>query len=433
MEVVFTPSKLRTLGRHLRDTERPTEEDLLLLQLYRMSFREIIKRVFEIVCVEAYKINVEAICSFRIKRIDSIIRKLQRLKGQLELKSMRDIAGCRCILQSDTEVFKLMKALKRSPLRLAQDPNIYIGKKKKESGYQSIHLYVALPEYPQQCVEIQIRSTTHHDWATFVETLDLLYDTKIKEGIQNNSQQYKDFYRFHQILSIPESKWNQNEGEAILKTVIEYDIIGKLDSVLVKNVVHVRHQWAEMLSNNLSPSYFFISTNEENQPTIVAFELYSQAEAFYYESFESNPNTNMVLVCMPNATFEMISIAYANYLLVSHKFTHQLHVLFAKYIDNYFNYNPSLAHQFFNYYQRSADKILDYIDVEINDMKRSSNQYDDAIMNEWMSDVKDRLQSYHDDLNTINRKTYNKIVLGNVSGVKRIYMIFIFFIQKLIN
>lgn len=54
---------------------------------------------------------------------------------------MRDIAGCRCILYSDSEVFKLMKALKQTPLVLAQEPNIYIGKKKKSLD---ISLYICM-------------------------------------------------------------------------------------------------------------------------------------------------------------------------------------------------------------------------------------------------------------------------------------------------
>lgn len=218
MDTVFTKNSLRTLGRRLRDTDCPKSEDIFLLQQYRVTYKEVIKRVFGIVCSEAVKINNEAICSFRIKRIDSIIRKLQRLKGQLELKSMRDIAGCRCILYSDSEVFKLMKALKQTPLVLAQEPNIYIGKKKKESGYQSIHMYVTVPEFPKQYVEIQIRSIAHHDWATFVETLDLLYNTKIKEGISTNEEQYNDLYRLHQILAIPEAQRNREENETIINS-----------------------------------------------------------------------------------------------------------------------------------------------------------------------------------------------------------------------
>ncbi len=60
----------------------------------------------------------------------------------------------------------------------------------------------------------------------------------------------------------------------------------------------------------------------------------------------------MVLVCMPNASFDMISIAYSNYILISHKFTHQLHLTFAKYIENYYVQNPMFALRFSEYYKK---------------------------------------------------------------------------------
>ena len=433
MDTVFTKNSLRTLGRRLRDTDCPKSEDIFLLQQYRVTYKEVIKRVFGIVCSEAVKINNEAICSFRIKRIDSIIRKLQRLKGQLELKSMRDIAGCRCILYSDSEVFKLMKALKQTPLVLAQEPNIYIGKKKKESGYQSIHMYVTVPEFPEQYVEIQIRSIAHHDWATFVETLDLLYNTKIKEGISTNEEQYNDLYRLHQILAIPEAQRNREENETIINTVIKYDIIGNLDSVLVKNIVHVRHQWADMISQISNPSYFFIRTDTMNQPKISAFTSYSEAEDFYYQSFESDSNSNMVLVSMPNASFDMISIAYSNYLLISHKFTHQLHIIFAKYIEDYFPKNPSLAIKFSHYYRKNSSKIAGYIDLEIQDMKQSIHKYDKSIINEWLTDVQDRLQDFQNDTQLITRKSLKRAAIGNATGIKKIYKSITYYLHRILK
>ncbi len=67
MDTVFSKNKLQSLGRRLRESEIPSTEDIALLQKYRISYKEIVKTVFEIVCREAQNINSEAICSFRIK------------------------------------------------------------------------------------------------------------------------------------------------------------------------------------------------------------------------------------------------------------------------------------------------------------------------------------------------------------------------------
>lgn len=396
MAITFTKNILQRLGRNLRDSVNPSSEDLSMLQEYRLSHKDIVKKVFDIICNEAHTINEEAICTFRIKRIDSIIRKLQRLKGQLELKSMRDIAGCRCIMKSDAEVFKLMNNLKYTPLRLIQEPNIYMGKYKKDTGYGSIHMYVALPEYEKLYVEIQIRTEEQHDWATFVETIDLLYDTKLKEGINTTTEeQYNDFYRMHQILSKLDSHRSKTENIELIRVVIKYNILEKLDTILVSNIANVRHQWAKMMSEIEFPQYFYIGTTENNQPIISAYTSYSDAEQYYYDSFEKSYNKNQVIVCVMNPSYNRICTAYSNYMLVCHKFSHRIHKLFADAIDA--NIGDETIFNIAFYYRRIVKRLSKHIDIEIQELENSQNVYDDKVIQEWMVDVNVNLEQYQSD------------------------------------
>lgn len=430
MSEKISKNRLQKLGRNLRDSTNPAEDDINLLQQYRLSHKDIVKAVFDIVCRESMRINSDAICSFRIKRIDSIIRKLRRLKGYVELKSMRDIAGCRCILNSDAEVFKLMKALKNTELQLVQDINVYIGSKKKKTGYQSIHMYVSLSNYDNKCVEIQIRSVAHHDWATFVEMMDLIYNTKIKEGtIRENSDIDNDFYKFHQLLAANDRA--KNDDAFIIQTIVKYDIIGKIDEILVKNIVNVRRQWVDIMSSTNDAKYFFITTDIKNQAQIKAFNTYSEAESHYYSTFEANPNNNMVLVSMPNVTFDAISVAYSNYVLACHKFTHTLHSLFANYVKKYYLDESYVIMNFITYYRQRATTITRYISIEVKYIKSLAPTCNRQIIEEWFLDVQRRLNDFKDDVNILNNVAVRQLIIGDTKGLVKIFRLIIYYINLL--
>lgn len=427
----FTQNNLRRLGRSLRDCDTPSANDLAQLQEYRLFHKDIAKQVFDVLCKKATEINKEAICSFRIKRIDSIIRKLQRLKGKVELKSMRDIAGCRCILRNDAEVFKLMNALKDTSLILAQDPKIYMGKSKKKNGYGSIHMYVTLPEYKGLFVEIQIRSNEQHDWATFVETVDVIYHTKIKEDLVTTTQeQYDDFCKMHRILSIQEAHRTPLEIEILLKTIVKYDLFGKMDEVFVGNITRVRQQWIELMSLNQNPKYFYISTDDENRPTIKAYTSYSEAEQFYFDAFEQSSNRNQVLVCMNNPTYETICTAYSNYVLVYRRFIHSMHQMFVDSIDKGVLTDFKSTIECGVYYITNANKIMNTLRVEFSHIRECSNRYDSEALLPLIQDTgKSLLTSYLDFKNVIVA-SLSFICIGNSKGLARVIRSVLFGIVK---
>ena len=432
MTKIFSKNALIQLGRNLRDTDSPSSKNLALLQEYRLSHKDLIKQVFDIICTEALIINDDAICAYRIKRIDSIIRKLRRLKGSVELKSMRDIAGCRCILQSDAEVFKLMNNLKKTSLQLIQKPNIYMGPHKKESGYGSIHMYVTLPEFEKLSVEIQIRTIEQHDWATFVETIDLLYGTKLKEGICTTTQeQYNDFYRMHQILSKQDNYRNKNEDKELINAIIKYDILGRLENVLVSNIAKVRHQWAEMMSNFTYPQYFYIGTTDDNSPTIAAYASYSEAEQYYYDSFEKNSNKNQVIVSLTNPTYDTICMAYSNYMLVCHKFTHKIQELFTKVISD--DISNDIVNEISLYYCSIAKQLTRHIDVEIHELLKSQGKYNKEVLREWVYDVKHNLEQRKEDFVNLNNASIKMVFIGKSKGIYKIFRVIIYYIVTAIS
>lgn len=392
--------QLKKLGKRLRDAQVPATADLDKLQQYRHSYKEVVADIFGIVDRATKGICPSAICAFRIKRIDSIIGKLRRLKGQLELDSMADIAGCRFIVNKDREIYKIIELLFETPLVITKI-NRNIGNKPKETGYRSVHIYAYLDKYGEEHpVEIQLRSRIHHNWATFVETIDLIYDLKIKEGVKQEGQEqiYDDFYRFHKIMSKSDMKKTQQEKLYLLDKIVQYDVIGKLNDVILKNVARVRIQWLQLKHpQNGVPTSYVISTKTNAEPEIFGFNSFDKAEGKYYTLFAQNTtNANIVLLNMPNATYDQLAIAYSNYLLVGHDFMHYFNELTREMFDISSGISTNQLKSYFNYYHRALRCYNDYIRREHLLLKAGYN-LPKNIQKEWQDDVSKRYKELFDD------------------------------------
>ena len=80
----LSKNQIRKLGNRIREaygdgTGKVSQEDLKLLQEYRLTFRNAIASVFDIVYKDCQSINKKSIVTYRIKRIESIIGKLKRM------------------------------------------------------------------------------------------------------------------------------------------------------------------------------------------------------------------------------------------------------------------------------------------------------------------------------------------------------------------
>lgn len=403
--------QLKKLGKRLRDAQVPETSDLDKLQQYRHSYKDVISEVFGTVDMVVRNICPEAICAFRIKRIDSIIGKLRRLKGKLELDSMVDIAGCRFIVNKDSEIYKIIDALFNTPLKITRI-NRNIGNNPKETGYRSVHIYAYLDKYGEEhSVEIQLRSRIHHNWATFVETIDLVYGLRIKEGVkvEEKEQQYDDFYRFHQIMSKSDAKKSQEEKLYLLDKIVKYDVIGGLNHIILSNVARVRSQWLQLKhSRSGSPTCYVISTRKDTHPQILGFTSFEKAEAVYYAMFaENKDNANIVLLNMPNATYEQLSVAYSNYLLVGHEFMHSFNQLAIEMFDLSSNLLTEQLKPYFNYYNRALKCYNDYIGQE-HRLLRIVRHLPQEIQQEWLNDVNKRYNELFDDNMHVQQKLYHR-------------------------
>ena len=403
--------QLKKLGKRLRDAETPDAKDLEQLQQYRHSYKDVVADIFSIISNCAKPICPDVISAFRIKRIDSIIGKLRRLRGRLELDSMVDIAGCRFIVNKDSEIYKIVDLLHDTPLVITR-VNRNIGNNPKETGYKSVHIHAYLEKYGEdRPVEIQLRTHIHHNWATFVETIDLLYGLRIKEGVKDEKtgEMYDDFYRFHQIMSKSDAKKSQDEKLYLLDKIVKYDVIGGLNHIILKNVARVRLQWLQLKhpSNN-SPTCYVISTRKDKEPEILGFTSFEKAEEKYYQLFSTNTdNANIVLLNMPDATYEQLTVAYSNYLLVGHEFMHSFNQLTIEMFDLSSNLSTSQLKPYFTYYRRALGCYNEYIHQEHILLGKARN-FPSDIQQEWLDDVNKRYKELRDDNWKFQKELYHR-------------------------
>lgn len=196
----FTKTQVDRLGERLREGSR-TEEDLTLLDEYRLSFSEPHQIVLEIVTQESGKIDPGQEITSRAKTSSSIIEKLRR--EHCRLTQIQDIAGIRVVMPSLVAQEWLVAQLTGEVLmefgftRLAEERIRTLGgnvpaseipllgdrvidrRKKPSHGYRAVHI---IADIRGKHVEIQIRSRLQDAWAELSEKCADHLDPSIKYG-----------------------------------------------------------------------------------------------------------------------------------------------------------------------------------------------------------------------------------------------------------
>jgi ppGpp synthetase/RelA/SpoT-type nucleotidyltranferase len=147
-----------------------------------------------------HKIQPEALVATRLKRIPSIVQKLNKRteRGSMRLVRMQDIGGLRAVVKTVAEVNRLHARYTDGSL-----PHELIGtddyiRNPKSTGYRSLHLIyryknAKAPAYDGLCIELQIRTALQHAWATAVETIGSF----LKQALKANEgpEEWLDYFK----------------------------------------------------------------------------------------------------------------------------------------------------------------------------------------------------------------------------------------------
>lgn len=310
-------------------TKEQYSEALIILNNWRASHAFPLNSLQSSLRYRAEKVTTEALISQRLKRASSITGKLHRFPD-MKLNRMQDIGGCRAVVPTISEVYKLRELMIHEKLKSkCTKENDYI-KNPKPSGYRGIHLiykYESIKQsaYNGHLIEVQIRSLIQHAWATSVEIAETFLGDSLKAG--QGSPKWLRLFRLISILfshledCIPEDineKEIANIREETISLARELSISEKLRafSVITK------------YGSESNKSGYFLLILDSNKST-VSVNYYEQedlptANQAYYvlESMYKDSNVNIVLV----AAESMWSLrkAYPNYFADSKLFLETL-------------------------------------------------------------------------------------------------------------
>ena len=387
--MTYSNKDYKKLGDRIRSNPKQiAADDLLMLQTLRLSYKEPLSVIFKSIEKVAYKVDHDSICTYRVKRIESIISKLIRFP-EMQVNRAEDIAGCRCIMSSTEKAYELyhriLKNKDRLPFMIKGVIHDYI-EKPKTSGYRSIHINAILKDGDNRRIEIQIRGLEHHNWATLVEITDLLYNLKLKE---HGDTANRDLFEFHRLLSLPDKDVSRNEKYFIADTVIKYKYIETIGEVFARNYLDVRRQWNKM---KLQQSHFFlISTGSDGVPDFMGFISFEEAEQAYFDKFINNEeNRNIVLTHLQRSDFTKISVAYSNYFLTFNNTLIHILLYLSEAVINSYRQNKIAV--FERYYQSFLDIIAFWKEKQL--LELTSFNEDKYVKNslllrtEWTNSIK---------------------------------------------
>jgi hypothetical protein len=276
----------------------------------------------------AEQVDKNCLVAQRLKRLSSIFAKLRRFHD-MKLSQMQDIAGCRAVVNSVKEAYQLVDLYKHSEIKhklLSIDD--YIGSP-KASGYRSVHLIYGYysdrkTTYNGLKVEVQLRSTLQHAWATAVETVG----TFIRQALKS-SQGEEDWLRFFVLMGsaiatrentppVPGTPGAQELKANLREFAEKLDVEGHLKSYAeaLKTPVTVGLKGAHYFLLNLDPA-----TKEVNITGYKSAELEKASNDYLEverEIIEGKTGKDAVLVSVDS--LEALKKAYPNYFLDTHRF-----------------------------------------------------------------------------------------------------------------
>jgi len=270
--------------------------------------------------------RTDIIVAERLKRLDSILDKLQR-EPNMELYRMQDLGGCRMVLPTLNEVYEYSKRFQESRIRHeARTPKDYI-QNPKNSGYRSLHLIYRFKtdtpdkeifnQYPM-LIELQFRTHLQHIWATAVESIGLFTNQALKAG--KGEEAYKRFFVLVSSLfaireNCPIVPGTINDEEEIISEIEHIDDQHHILDMLAAIRVAVDRETDFVPDKK---GYYILQLNYKTHILRKMFFKPSEIEKANatYDNLESKRGDEPLDIVLVRATsFATVKEAYPNYFL----------------------------------------------------------------------------------------------------------------------
>lgn len=331
--------------------EQEVKEAFDALSAWRISHIDPLDYTFSRVEKLVLKIDSKAIFAKRLKRLESIKKKLVRYEN-MGLWNMQDIWWCRIIVNSPKKLLRVLRELKKWPEFRKQDWTLNIKNyidEPKEDGYRSIHLIGKFTnwKFEKRSIEIQLRTAIQHDWATALEIVDIFTKQNLKSNewkvewkkfFLHVSKEFELIEKVHLFSysdknsrdsyysMIDENNDNFDNHLETKKIISKLKIIDKFiafkESINFTNttIQEKSLDWYVLIEINVREKELQ-STFFQKEKNIIAEKKYIEKE----KEFSSDENRIIALVSC--GTIWLIEDAYPNYFADSTEFIRYLRVI----------------------------------------------------------------------------------------------------------
>lgn len=335
IKLLYTKSKVKKAGENIRKCKN-IEESTEIIRNFRAAHLYPLMIIKNLLDKHTKKTEVNALIARRLKRLPTIIDKLQRktLDGKtpnsIAVSNMCDIGGCRVIVDNKDELNRLFSSLKsslagkRTKHKLKYDAN-YI-QNKKPTGYRSIHLIYECfdkddgHDWKGFKIEVQLRTKLQHLWATTVEVVDLCEGKSLKTNPFDSDPNWIEYFNImSDFLALEDGfiKLTNQEKDTMKNRLIYLDRKLRARSKLLSFRNLFSGQYTEIPK---SSKYVVLAINEkENKVYYQSFSSRKKEEALeWYSRVEDDLEFNGVFIHMDDVS--KIQIAYPNYLIDTREF-----------------------------------------------------------------------------------------------------------------
>lgn len=321
-KVEYSRSKIIKSGKIIRkadSTEEQLEEATKVIDNWRAAHAFPLHVIYMHLRRMASGKNI--IVAERLKRLDSIIKKLER-ETSMSLWMMQDLGGCRFIVPDLNDVYFYAEKYDLSRKRhIFKEKYDYIANP-KPSGYRSLHMVY---EYhsdksdtynKNMLIEIQYRTRLQHVWATALETMGLFTKQALKAG-----QGEKHIKRFFVLVA---SLFAIREGCPVVPGTAadETELISELEQINDEhhiletlNAIRIAVQHEDNVVNDRKGYYLLILNYNTHRLRIRTYlpSRFDTAEDTYTQIEKNRHESNIDAVLVRAKSFKELKSAYPNY------------------------------------------------------------------------------------------------------------------------
>ena len=321
-EQTITKNQVAKVGNLLRN--EVTDEALQALSNWRAMHAQPLNTAYMLLKRKAEPLDKQVILSQRLKRLPSIIEKLNRYP-KMKLDRMQDMGGCRAVLASQDKVLSLAGMLTKKAMKMEKD----YYQKPKRSGYRSLHLsYKYKPtkeenmKYEGLVVEVQLRTLIQHAWATAVEIVGL-FNREMLKASKGDSKWLEFFARvsdeFAKLEGLPLTGLYGDDNIERVKAL--NDELKALDTL---SLYRVTTDFIDKKNDDMSNiGAYFLLMVQDGEIRIIEYKKHQYQRAVdaylaFEKQFGRDKNTDIVLI--DAQPIKALKKAYPNYFADSHKF-----------------------------------------------------------------------------------------------------------------